>query len=83
MTLTSAFKKLDKAGFLTEEILPNFFRAHKANAQYVIEFFRNGREDSMTCINVRRFSDQHDNQTDYCAGSFAPNISRAISWATK
>jgi hypothetical protein len=77
MTIATATKKLNKAGF-TVNTAGNILQAVHASTQYVIEFFKNGSEDSICCINVRHLRDHHDSQSDYCAGSFADNITQAI-----
>jgi hypothetical protein len=77
MTLANAIKKIEKAGFNVENI-NGIYRASKPTAPRVIEFFRNGRSDEITCINVRRLNDNHDSMTDYCAGSWVNNITQAI-----
>lgn len=82
MTIANATKKLNKAGF-TVNTVGNILQAVHASTQYVIEFFQNGREDSICCINVRHVSDHHDSQSDYCAGSFADNITQAIRRALR
>jgi len=82
MTTTNAAKKLTKAGFSVDEFHPGAFHASKESTKYVIEYFRNGRSDEITCICVRRRDDHHDSQTDYSAGSWAKNITQAIHRAT-
>ena len=80
MTIANATKKLEKAGFTVEKI-SNLHRASHAATKYVVEFFKNGSEDSVVCINVRTLSDKHDSQTDYAAGVWANNITQAIKLA--
>jgi len=80
MTTQNAAKKLTKAGFTITEN-NGFIQASKEGCKYVIEYFRNGRSEEITCINVRRPNDNHDSMTDYCAGMWAKNITHAIRLA--
>jgi hypothetical protein len=81
MTTTNAAKKLTKAGFTVTEIRSGFYQATRAASSYIIEYFRNGGSDSITCINIRHQLDKHDSQSDYCAGVWADNITQAIKLA--
>ena len=81
MTTANAAKKLTNAGFTVSEIRPGYYHAASQAAKCVIEYFRNGGSDEVTCINVRRPNDNHDSQSDYCAGSWADNITQAIRLA--
>jgi hypothetical protein len=81
MTTANAAKKLTKAGFNVSEIRNGFYRASSDATKYVIEYFRNGGSDEITCINVRSLDDKHDSQSDYCAGVWANNITQAIAIA--
>ncbi len=82
MTTTNATRKLTKAGFEVHEPRPGFFHACKESTRYVIEYFKNGSSDEITCICVRHINDRHDSQSDYHAGIFANNISSAIRLAS-
>jgi hypothetical protein len=77
MTLQNAIKKLNKNGFAVESV-GNMFSAAIENGKDVIEFFRNGGSEEVTCISVRRKDDESDSMRDYCAGCFVDNISQAI-----
>ena len=77
MKITNAIKKLEKAGFKVEKA-DMHYRAVKEDCRRLIEFCKNGREDSVTCIRVRRKGDIDDIYTDYHAGFFVDNISQAI-----
>jgi hypothetical protein len=81
MTTTNAAKKLTKAGFTLKETRPGSYHAYSPSTAYVIEYFRNGSSDSITCICVRRFDDKHDSQSDYSAGVWADTITQAIRLA--
>jgi hypothetical protein len=81
MTLVNAINKLEKAGFKVEQV-NTIYRASKNTTKDVIEFFRNGRSENITCINVRRLDDEHDSMTDYSAGVWANNITQAIRLAS-
>jgi len=81
MTTTNAAKKLTKAGFTVSEIRNGFYQAASNAASCVIEYFRNGGSDNITCICVRHPNDKHDSQSDYSAGVWADNISQAIKLA--
>jgi hypothetical protein len=50
---------------------------------YAIEFLRNGRSDSYTCLRVRRVSEQDDPQTDYSAGMWCVSVKQAIDHAVR
>ena len=80
MTATNAIKKLEKAGFKVETVYRKF-QASNASTPCVIEFFKNGGSEEIVCINVRRHNDNHDSQSDYCAGVWASNIKQAIELA--
>ena len=80
MTIANAIKKLEKAGFTVNQH-GNTRRASHPLTKYVVEFLKNGSEDSVTCINVRTLDDKHDSQSDYCAGVWANNITQAIRLA--
>jgi hypothetical protein len=80
MTTTNAEKKLTKAGFTVAE-KNGLIQASKLGCKYVIEYFRNGGSQEVTCINVRRFDDHHDSMTDYAAGIWANTITQAIRLA--
>ena len=77
MKITNAIKKLEKAGFKIEKV-DIHYRAVKQDCRELIEFYKNGREDSVTCIRVRRKGDLDDVMTDYFAGFFVDNITQAI-----
>ena len=81
MTTTNAAKKLTKAGFTVKETRSGSYHASSPLTAYVIEYFRNGDSDSITCICVRRFNDHHDSQSDYSAGVWADTITQAIKLA--
>ena len=75
MKVASAVKKLEKNGFEVTENRGNFF-AIRGNK--VINFFRNGGGDEITCIGVRNQNDHDDPMTDYYAGVFVDSITKAI-----
>lgn len=81
MTTANATKKLQKAGFTVTEIRSRYYHCFRANSDKVIEYYRNGCSDEITCINVRAIDDKHDSQSDYCAGVWADTIARAIKLA--
>jgi len=81
MTTTNAAKKLTKAGFTVTEIRSGSYQATSSVASHLIEYFRNGGSDSITCICVRKANDKHDSQSDYAAGVWASNITQAINLA--
>ena len=81
MTTANATKKLEKAGFTVTEIRSGYYHCFRPNSKTVIEYFRNGSSDEITCINVRAIDDKHDSQSDYCAGVWANNITQAIKLA--
>lgn len=43
-----------------------------------VEFHRNGRDEDVVCIRVRRSTEQDDIQSDYIAGIFVDTITQAI-----
>src|SRR3990167_3141067 len=57
------------------------FRATRGG--YAIEFLRNGRGDSFTCLRVRRVTEQDDPQTDYAAGMWCRSVKHAIEHALR
>jgi hypothetical protein len=76
MTLTNGIKKLE-AATQTEVI--------KLNGVYqvpyrerIIEMTKNGRDDLIATIRVRRPNDHDDSMSDYSAGAFFNNLSQAI-----
>jgi hypothetical protein len=81
MTIINAIKKLEKAGFTVTERYP-FFSATRADIATIISYVRNGRENTITSINVRRRGDESDVQHDYHAGVWCDNIAQAIQLAT-
>ena len=81
MTVGNAVKKLERAGYVVGKMFDYGFMATKEGQDSVIEFLKNGREDDITCIRVRRKGDHDDSMTDYCAGVWCDNITRAIRLA--
>ncbi len=80
MTTTNAIKKLTKAGFEVSQTR-NAFTATSPTKRHLITFYKNGGEDQVVCINVRRPNDISDSQSDYSAGVFADTITQAIALA--
>ena len=80
MTLAGAANKLNKAGFKTIGEGCNRFKATRDGSR-VIEFHVSGTSGHVDLIRVRRETDRDDSMTDYCAGHFASNITRAIKSA--
>lgn len=85
MKVQNAIKKLEKAGFvITKGCYNGVVRSWSAKHQsskYLIEFLRNGISENVICIKVRAENDISDIQSDYHAGIFVDNISRAIRLA--
>lgn len=77
MTTAGAVKKLERAGFAVENDGMHF-TAKKSGFAKIVEFAKNGREDCVTCIRVRRENDKDEIHTDYSAGFFVDNITQAI-----
>lgn len=82
MKIINAIKKLEKAGFKVSKD-GSQHTGVKSGLDYIIEFYQNGREDSLACINVRRPDDLSDAMTDYSAGTFCDNITQAIRLASR
>jgi len=77
MTTQAAIKKLEKNGFTVSSNRSAFLATHPSTA-YVIGFYRNGRSDEVTCINVRHCEDRSDAMSDYSAGTYVNTITGAI-----
>lgn len=84
MKLSNAIKKLQTLGFEVKSNDTNQFWVCKNNK--TLSFFANGKINSeveITSINVRRFNDEHDSQSDYSAGIWCDNLAqglRALNW---
>lgn len=80
MTLGNARKKIEKLGFELKKVNNcNLFFIE--NDLRVLEFCINGGIDDsndITCILTRGKNDNHDSMTDYCAGIFHDNLTKAI-----
>jgi len=81
MKISNAIKKLEKNGFKVSKDGIQHTGA-KLGLSYIIEFYQNGREDSIACIKVRHPADLDDSMTDYSAGTFCDNITQAIRLAS-
>jgi hypothetical protein len=76
MKLTSAIKKLEKAGFKVQNNGCQYWVENETNE---LSFCKNGGDsDQAICFNVRRKTDVSDMMTDYHAGAFYPNLSQAM-----
>lgn len=76
MQITNAIKKLNKAGFAVTQ---NGRRYSAQSGRNVIEF---KEQDSLIiCIRVRNANDRDDVQSDYSAGVWCNNLSKAIRLA--
>ena len=73
MKVANAIKKLEKAGFTVSNDGFSYW-AKKGNR--IVSFIN--QEDYVICINARREDDVSDSMTDYHAGIFCDNITRAI-----
>lgn len=95
MKLSNAIKTLEKRGFVVSHeeprpsylypgttCLPSRYCARKDGAPTVIDFTRNGGEDYVATIRVRRDNDHDDSQSDYCAGVWCDTLKRAIELAS-
>ena len=78
MTIANAIGKLERNGFMVSGDGMNFRAANPGNQTRVIEFGRNGREDSVVCIRSRHVRDMDDSMSDYCAGCWHDTITQAI-----
>lgn len=78
MKTVNAIKKLQKAGLVITAV-GNRYTAEKADCNTIIKFIAQS-EDSITCIQVRRKTDQDDSQSDYFAGTWCDNITQAIKY---
>jgi len=77
MKLQNAIKRVSKFAELKNNGAIYYAKINNC----ILEFMRNGRaEDNhdITCIRVRAESDKDDIMTDYCAGAWYPNLTRAI-----
>jgi len=86
MKVKNAISKLNKAGFITETVTGvagaiTGYYARKSSCKNCVSFRRNGRTEDVTCIRVMHCNDQDEMQSDYVAGVFVDNISRAIRLA--
>ncbi len=81
MKISNAIKKLEKAGFKVVQNRQEYIAKIDGNP-YAVEFFKNGTQDDVTCIRVKHRKDKDDVTTDYCAGCFYDNITRAIKAVT-
>lgn len=82
MKIQNAISKLTKSGFnITTS--GQFFTANKQGLKYVIEFWRNGSSEDITCISYRHEDDKSDSMTDYCANFFCDNLTQAIRYVTR
>jgi hypothetical protein len=80
MKTQNAIAKLHRAGFQITLEPDSASRFVATNASpHLIEFLSQGNE--VTLIRVRRKNDRDDSMTDYSAGVFVPNITRAIAIA--
>lgn len=75
MKVANAVKKLEKAGFEVKEECGHFVAKL---GKELVEFYRNGTSEDVTCIRVRNENNHDDSMTDYCAGVFVDNISHGI-----
>jgi hypothetical protein len=80
MTIANAIKKVTKAGFTVTQNGQRY-SAKKQGLSHLVEFSKNGREDTITCVGVRHQNDHSDSQSDYCATIFTNNITQAIKLA--
>ncbi len=76
MTLTNAIKKLE-AKTQTEVVKLGGAYQVPYNDR-IIEVTKNGRDDLVATIRVRRPNDHDDSMSDYSAGAFFNNLSQAI-----
>ena len=76
MKTTNAIKKLEKAGAAIETQGRKYYAYIKKD---VIEFW--DQDGSAMCIRVRRANEHDDLHTDYHAGVWCDNITRAIHLA--
>ena len=77
MKLTNAIKKLSKIGEV--EYKNGCYMVWTGiESRRVIEVTKNGAEDEVATIRVRRDNDFDDSMTDYSAGSFFSNLSQAL-----
>jgi hypothetical protein len=84
MKLSNALKKIKRELKCNTIQKDNHFTTRYKGQ--VLEFYANGRvhpDQSITCIRVRGVNDEDDCITDYCAGSFYPNLNQAIKWGLK
>lgn len=82
MKLSNAVKKIEKLGKVI--ICGQQYSVQVGNQ--VLSFMANGRIDENTnicAVNLRWISDESDVYSDYCAGTFYPNISQAIKSMTR
>lgn len=90
MRINSTHRKLTNAGYAIRETqhsqadgLALGWIATHPSGMAEIEYHRNGRSDSVSSIRARKTSDRDDIITDYCAGSFANSIRKAMDLAEK
>ncbi len=79
MTISNAIKTIERRLGTTPSKNANNQYYVKVNGR-VLSFYKNGGEDCITCIKVRRENDHSDAMTDYCAGTFYENLSQAIKY---
>lgn len=83
MLVTNAKKQLEKFGKV-ETDGHGLYWAERCG--YVVSFRVNGREEpgaTITNTRVRRVNDHDDGQSDYFAGVFTQNLTRAIRYGLK
>jgi hypothetical protein len=80
MTITNAIKKVTKAGFTVTQNGQRY-SAKKQGLSHLVEFSKNGREDTITCVGVRHENDHSDAMIDYSATIYTNNLSQAIRLA--
>lgn len=78
MTLSNAIKKVEKFTGKTVQVDGQLHSVEHNNQ--VLEFFKNGREDAITCISTRNVGDESDSMTDYFPNIWHDNITRALNF---
>ncbi len=79
MTTKNAITKLEKSGFKVEQHGRQYF-AEKDALRHFITFY--DQEGEVIVIDLRTRGQEDDSQSDYHAGTFCKNITRAILYAT-
>ena len=76
MTITNAIKKVEKHTGV--KVQNNGHEYYIVKNGEELSFIQNGCSDSAICFRTRSVNDKDDFMTDYCAGVFHDNVTKAI-----